>query len=136
MSFEFPEVGQHIIPAPARISGGAPILEIRPMPTHIDHGVDGARAANDFATRPVSPTLVQLRIRLRLVHPVKAWVCECPPVTDWHPDPRTAIRPACLNEQNAVASGLRQTMRQNATRRSRTDDDVVVLPHGDAMIER
>ncbi len=135
MIFQFPEVGQDIIPTPARIPGGAPIVEIRPMSTHIDHGVDGARAANDFATRPVSPTLVQLRIGFRLVHPVKAWVCERPPVTDRHPDPRTAIRTACLQEQNAVASGLGQTMRQNATRGSRADDDVVVLPHGDAMID-
>src|SRR5581483_6206986 len=107
------EVGQHIVPAPTRVAGGPPVIEVRRVSAHVHHRVDGARTTDDLAAGPVSATLLELWIGLCLVHPVEARMSERAPVTDRHPYPGAQVRASGLQQQDAVAVGLGQPMRQN-----------------------
>ena len=72
--FRFFEIGQHILPGPARIARRAPVVKIGGLPTDVDHGIDRAAAAQHLAARPVEVAMGQGRVGLGVVHPVVAGV--------------------------------------------------------------
>ena len=66
----FLEVGQNVGIAPARITELPPMIVVGRLAAHIDHGVDGTRAAEQPAARPIHAPALHRRLRRRLVAPV------------------------------------------------------------------
>ena len=123
------EVGEHVVPSPADVAHAAPIVEIRRHAAAIDQRVDGTRAADHAAARPVHGTAVQARDLLRLVFPVHRRIGKRAPVADRRPDPEARIGPAGLEHQHPIAAARGQSVGEHAARGTRADDDVVeILP--------
>src|SRR2546430_4365398 len=56
---ELPEVGEQLAPGPAGIARRAPVVEVRRLPAHVHHGVDGARPAQYLTARPEGAAAVR-----------------------------------------------------------------------------
>ena len=128
-----PEVRQHILEAPAGIAELAPVIEVFALAAHIKKPVDRARSAEHLSARLDDAAVVQFRLRLGLVKPVHPRVGEQFSVTERDVDPGVAVAPARFQQQHAIASGLREPMRQHAARATRPDDDVIETVPGHAV---
>jgi hypothetical protein len=56
------EIGQHVVPAPARIAQLPPVVIVGRLPAHVDHAVDRRTAAQHLAPRIAERTAVQPRL--------------------------------------------------------------------------
>src|SRR5260221_4503195 len=67
--FRQTKVGQDVIPVPAGVTGGRPVVVILRVAAVIGHAVDGARAADHLAARQRKAAGGQRRLRLRALAP-------------------------------------------------------------------
>ena len=58
------EIGQDVGKAPAGRAGLGPVVEVAGVAAHIDHAVDGGRAAQDLAARRGKHAAAEMRLRL------------------------------------------------------------------------
>src|SRR3984885_9923802 len=123
------EVGAHIVPAPADIAHAPPIVEVLRHAPAIDQSVDGARAPQHLAPRPIDAPSVESRIRSGLVLPIDLGIGECAAVSDGRPDPESPIRAAGFENQHSVAPACGQPIGEHAARGARSDDYVVKALH-------
>ena len=65
-----PEVGQHVVPAPAVVAFARPAVVVLGLAAHVDHGVDRARAAEHLAARLVAAPAAEAGLRHGLEGPV------------------------------------------------------------------
>src|SRR6266849_446910 len=81
-------VSEHILPGPAAIAEGRPLVEILRLATDVDHGVDSARAAQDLAARNKVNPIPKAGDRFGEIHPIEPVVVKALAVADWdlHPD--------------------------------------------------
>src|SRR5207248_10694799 len=77
MIFVAPEKRQHIVPAPAVEPELPPMIVVRRLAAHIDHGVDRRRAADHLAAWIVQAAAVQAGLRLGLETPIRTRVADC-----------------------------------------------------------
>ena len=87
MVFGLAEEGQDIVPAPAGIAHGLPLVKIVRLAPDIDHGIDRARPANDLTTRPIADPAAQIGFGLGVIHPVDRPVEEGPAIADGQLNP-------------------------------------------------
>ncbi|CAN5662423.1 hypothetical protein BH20ACT1_BH20ACT1_07900 [soil metagenome] len=70
------EVGQHLVVAPAVVAKRCPVVEVTPVASEVDLGVDGRRAPERLAPGPIEHAPVQPDLRLGAVAPVVGRVEE------------------------------------------------------------
>src|SRR5580698_546193 len=59
MIFVAPEIRQHVIPTPAAQPKLAPVIIIRSLAAHVDHGVDRRRATDHLAARIIEAAAIE-----------------------------------------------------------------------------
>jgi hypothetical protein len=121
------EPGQHVVPAPAGEAELAPMIIVGGLAAHIDHGVDGGRAADHLAAGIVQAAAVEAFLRLGLEHPVRTRIADGEEIADRDVVPDPVVAPAGLQQQHAGIRRGRQPVRQHAAGRAGTDDDVIVI---------
>ena len=122
-----PEERQHVVPAPAGKPKLTPVIVVGGLPAHIDHGVDGGGAADHLAAGIVEAAAVEPFLRLGLEHPVRARIADREEIADRDVEPDPVVHAAGLEQQHAHSGVGGETVRQHATSRSRSDDDIVVF---------
>ena len=122
------EPGQHIAVCPAFVAILRPAIIIGWVPALIHHGVHGAGAAIDLATRHILAPTVQARLGHSFIIPVELAVEELGK-TRWHMDSRVAVGSARFQQQHRRTRVFAQARRDNCPGRARADDDVVRLVH-------
>src|ERR1700691_5760619 len=70
------EARQQVIPAPAVEPKLPPMIVVRGLAAHVDHGIDRGRAADDLAARIVEAAAIEPRFRLGLEAPVRARIAD------------------------------------------------------------
>ena len=120
------EVGQHVVPAPAKVAELAPAVVVRRLAPHVDHAVDRRAPAQHLAARVDEAAPVEARLRRRLHHPVGAGVADAVEVAHRDVHPVVVVAAAGLQQEHAGAGVLGEPVREHAARRARAHDDVVV----------
>jgi hypothetical protein len=121
------ETGQHVVPSPAGEAELAPVIVVGGLAAHIDHGVDGGRAADHLAAGIVQAAAVEAVLRLGLEHPVRTRIADGEEIADRDVVPDPIVAPAGLQQQHARIRPGRQPVRQHAAGRAGADDDIVVI---------
>ncbi len=120
------EVGQHVVPAPAGKAELAPAVIIGRLAAHIDHGVDGRRAADHPAARIGDRAAAQIGLGRGLEHPVGARIADRVEIADRNMEPDPVVAAAGLDDQHAVAGIAAQPIGEHAAGRAGADDDEIV----------
>ena len=120
------EIGQHVVPAPAGKAKLAPAVIVGRLAAHIDHGVDGGRAAHHPAARIGDRAAAQIRLGRGLEHPVGARIADRIEIADRNMEPDPIVAAASLDEENAVAGIAAQPIGEHAAGRACADDDEIV----------
>ena len=123
------EVRAYVVPAPTDIAHLPPIIEVGGHPAAVHQRVDGTRAADYPAARPVNAAPVQSRIRQGLVLPIDRRIRKGSSVSDRGLDPKSSVAAAGFENQYPVASTGRQTVGEDAPRGAGADDYVVNIIH-------
>ena len=97
------------------------------LAAHIDHGVDGRRAADHLAARIIQAAAVEARLRLGLEHPVRARIADREQVADRNVKPDPIVAAAGFQDQHALGRIGRQAVGEQAAGRARADDDIIVV---------
>ena len=97
------EIGQHVVPAPAGKAELAPAVIVGRLAAHIDHGVDGRRAAHHAAARIGDRAAAQIRLGRGLEHPVRARIADRVEVADGNMEPDPVVAAASLDHKHAIA---------------------------------
>ena len=96
-----PEERQHVVPAPAGEPELAPVIVVRRLPAHIDHGVDGGGASDHLAAGIVETAAVEPFLRLGLEHPVRARIADGEEIADRDVEPDPVVHAAGFEQQHA-----------------------------------
>ena len=123
------EVRPHVVPGPAHMPHRPPVVEIGGHPAAINQRVDGTRASEHAASRPIHGAALEARYGCRLVSPVDRGIGEGAAVTDRRLDPEAGVRSTRLENQDPLPAARRQSLREHAAGRARADDDEVELFH-------
>src|ERR1700689_1064783 len=123
------EERQHILETPTRIAQFLPVIEVARQAAVIDHGIDGAGAAQYLAARPECGSSGKRRIGLRLVQPVNARVVKGAAVAYRQLYPEAAIRNTGFQNENLALSALSKTARHDPSGRARANHDVIEDVH-------
>ena len=120
-----PEQRQHLVVRPAGVAQRGPVVVVPAVAAHVEHGVDGAGAAQHLAARLVAAPPVQARLRHRL-----EGVVAPPGGHDGdHPgrgvDQHAAVGAARFQQADAGAGVFGQARSQRAARRARAGDHVI-----------
>jgi hypothetical protein len=125
------EGGEKGVPAPAGVAQPFQFVVVVPVAAVVDHPVDGAGPAEGAAARP---DLVPSRRPERAggVPPGGARVVHEPAEALGHGEHQPPVRPARLDEQHADAGVRRQLVGEDASGRTRADDEII--EHGDCLL--
>ena len=134
-----PEVGRHVVPRPAGAAHLAPAVVVGVLAAHVEHGVDGGRAAQHLAPRPGVHAAAGAGIGLGFVEPVDLGVLQVGGVAHGHVDHqvghelagvlgRPVVSPR-FEQGHAVPPGFGQPVGQHAARGARAHDHVVGFRH-------
>ena len=129
MILHFTEYRQDIAPTPAGESQLTPVVVIRRLPTHIDHGVDSRRTAQHLAARIGNIAAVQPGIGFGAKHPVGAWIADREEIANRYVKPDPAITPTRFDQRYPVARIGRKPISQHTTRRTCADNHVIKAVH-------
>ena len=127
------EPGQHVGPAPAGGALGGPGVVVLGLAAGVDHGVDGAAAAQHLAARLEAPAAVQARLRLGGERPVAAPAGHGGDEAGGHGDLPAAVVTAGFQQGHAHGGVFAQPPGQHAAGRAAAHDHVVKrqsLVHG------
>jgi hypothetical protein len=102
------EIGQHLVIAPAGIAQAGPMVVVVAMAAHIEHGVDGAAAAQGLAARLVATAAVQARLGHGLVGVVVQARGHHGHHAGRRMDEGAAVRPAVFQQADGHIRGLAQ----------------------------
>ena len=116
------EVGQQVGGAPA---GDAPVVVVAAVAADVDHRVDRRGAAEHAPARQRDATPAALVLGRRVVVPVDLRAAELQ-IAERHVDVLQRVRRAGLEQQHLHVWVLAETVGEHTTRRSCTDDHVVV----------
>ena len=127
IGFGAPEIGQHVVPAPARVPHGEPVIVVGMLSADVHHGVDGTGPAQHLAPRPVASPAPQALVRLGGVPPVDRRVVEGLAVADGRLDPEPVVGAPRLQHEHAETAVLGQAAGENAARRPGADNQEIEL---------
>ncbi|MCY1523107.1 hypothetical protein D9M68_579920 [compost metagenome] len=96
------EQRQQLLPAPARIALGHPLVVVAGLATHIDHAVDRGAATEHLAARVLQGAAVEAGHGIGCEAPVGARIADAVEVADGDVDPGVVVRPAGLQQQDAI----------------------------------
>ena len=96
--FGLQEVGEDVVPTPARIAELAPVIIVPGLAPHIDHAVDGRTAAEHASPRVAERAAVEAGLGLRGKPPVGAGVSQAIEIADRDMDPDVVVLPARLQK--------------------------------------
>ena len=96
-----PEERQHVIGTPAGEPKLAPMIVVRRLAAHIDHGVDRGRPADHLAARIIEAAAVEALLRLGLEHPVRARIADGEKIPDGDVEPDPIVLAAGFEQQHA-----------------------------------
>ena len=119
------EVRQQVVESPSRTARVAPPVVVRAVAADVHHRVGRGGAAEGAPARQVDPPAVAVRLAAGRVIPVHRAVAECGHA-ERDVDVVARVRRACLEQQDAHVRVLAQPRCQDAARRARAHDDVVV----------
>ena len=120
------EVGQHVLPGPARVALGGPMVVVLVLAADIDHRVDRTGPAQPSAARLVTQPAVQPGLRHRIEGPVDLTVRLADRETDRAMDQHALVDGAGLEQQHLRLRVFAEPCGQHAAGRAAADDDVVV----------
>ena len=123
----FAEERPHVVPRPARQPKLPPLIVIGGLAEHVDHAVDGGRAADHFTTRIIEAATVEARLRLGFQHPIGARIADGEQIADRNVKPDPVVAAARLQQQHAIGRIGRQPVGQHAAGRARAHHDVIEL---------
>ena len=121
------EEWQHVLPRPAGKPELAPVVVIRRLPAHVDHRVDGGRAADHLAARIVQAPPIEAFLGLRAEHPVRTRIADREEIADRNVEPDPVIAAARFEQQHARSRIGREAAGEHAAGRTRAHHDVVVF---------
>src|SRR5262245_44337877 len=118
------EVRQYACIVPALVPMIMPPVVVQAVAADVDHGVDGAGAAEHFPARPVQPAPAHVGLLFGVVGPVAGGFDQ---FGKGYGDMDLAllVRAAGLQEKDTRASLFGKPVRQDAPGRASADDDVV-----------
>ena len=102
-----------------------PVVEIMRVAAHIDHGVDGRRAADHLAAWRHQPASAEMRFRLGRKTPVVMRHVHGDRQCRRHLDQRSGVGAAELDDDDRVLAVLGQTVGHGRSGRAGTDDDEI-----------
>ncbi|MNH25320.1 hypothetical protein D3C79_853080 [compost metagenome] len=120
------EQRQDIVPGPTGVALLGPPVVVTGLATHVDHAVDRGTAAEHLAPWITQGTPVEARLGFGLEAPVGTWVTDAIQVTHRNMNPRIVVFTARFEQQYPTAWVGRQTIGQQASGRTGTDDHVIV----------
>ena len=94
----------HIIPTPADETKLSPVIVIRRLAPHGNHGIDRGRTAHHLAARIFQRTAVKARFLLGLEHPIRTRVTDSEEVADRNVKPDPVVVAAGLQNQDTVVA--------------------------------
>ena len=105
-----------------------PAFVIQRIATLKDHAVDAAGASEYFSTTLIDPSSVHERLGFGLIDPVIEWIADGYRKPGGHMDEDVpdGIWPSCLQKQYPIPRIFTESVRQNTTRGTATDDDKIV----------
>ena len=118
-----PAAGAHLLPG----------VEVAGMAAHVDHAVDGRRAADDLAARRRQAAAAEGGLRLGAEAPVVERHVHGVGERRGHLDERADVGAAVFEDEDRVAAVLAQPVRHRGTGRARSYDDVVERRHGNQL---
>src|SRR5579883_1569669 len=119
------EIGQHIVPRPARIAELPPAVVVARLAAHVDYAVDRRAATENAPARIIERTAVQTGLVLRLEAPIGARIVLCVEIADGNADPDVIVVAAGFQQQHRYIGIGRQTIGQDAAGAASTNDDVI-----------
>ena len=123
------EIGQNAGITPTREPGLTPLLVIQRMPARVDHRIDRRGASQHLAARHEYFAVVAMRLRLGGELPIEAGMGAQPSHPEGHVDVGIPVAAAGLQEKDRGIAILAQAVREDAARRSGSDDDVIIRFH-------
>ena len=126
MVLRLDEIGQHVVPPPSDISQLPPAVVVTCLSAHVNHAVHRRAAAQQLSERIGQRSSVQAGLSCGLHPPVGARIPDAVEIADRDVDPVILVGPACLEQQDPYPGVLRQAVRQHASGRASSHDDVVV----------
>jgi len=124
--FRLFEIRQDGREGPTGIPELFPLVEVARGAADVNHGVDGAGAAKNFAARPVKAAVVELGLGFGGIIPVDGGFKEFGE-GGGDGDFAGARRAPSFQEQDARVRVFREAGGENATGRAGADDDVLVF---------
>jgi len=94
----------HVVPTPAGKTKLSPVIIIRRLAAHGDHGIDRRRTADHLPARIFQRTAVKARFLHCLEHPVGTWISDSKEITDWNVKPDPVVVAASFQNQNTVVT--------------------------------
>ena len=122
------EERQHIVPTPTFETELTPALIVGGLSAHVDHRVDGRRAPDDLAPRVSQRAAVQAGFDPGREEPIGALVADRKEIAGRNVEPDPIVEAAGFQHEHALGGISREAIGQDAARRPRADDDVVVRP--------
>src|SRR5450631_3389561 len=89
MIVKAPEDRTHVVPAPAGETKLSPVIIVRRLAAHGDHGIDRRRTADHLPAWIFQRTAVKARLALRLEHPIRPRIADGEEIANGNvkPDP-------------------------------------------------
>jgi hypothetical protein len=116
---------QHVVPAPTGEAKLPPVVVIRRLAAHRDHGIDRRTAADHLAARIVERPPIEARLLLGLEHPVRTGIADGKEIADRNMEPDPVVAPAGFQHQHARLGICGQPVGHHATGGPCAYDDVI-----------
>ena len=129
--FRLLEHRQHIIPAPASITQGRPVIIITALAAHINHGINGGATAQHLTPGITDAAAVQARLGFRGITPVSPRIVDGVEITHRDINPEIVVLAACLQQQHPVLRVPGQAVGQHTAGAAAADNDVIICVHKD-----
>jgi hypothetical protein len=114
---------------PASVTEIRPRVVIRSIAANVDHRVERTASTEDLAARKIDRAIRRGRLRDGRVAPIVGRHPYFPRIRR-HVDVRVRIEAAGFEEEDRGRWILRQARSDDATARTGTDDDIIVVVHG------
>ncbi len=137
LALALPEIGQHIVVAPAAIAGFGPGIEIAALAAVVNVAVDRTGATQGLAACMGNGASVQARAGDTRIHPVDRRVAQGVEHARGNVDEGVAIRRPGFKHAHAVFAVFGKAPGHHTTGGAGTDDDVVVrfFSHGPMVMQ-
>src|SRR5450631_616779 len=104
MVIKAPEDWMYVIPPPAGKTKLSPVIVVRRLAAHGDHGIDRGRTAHHLAARIFQRTAVKARFLHSLEHPVRTRISDSEEIADRNVKPDPVVIATSFQNQNTVVA--------------------------------